>query len=379
MSLIDGKNIFMGIAIVLALTALGLFAERHRVLGKVPGVVWILTIGLLLSNLKIIPMQSPVYDFIFVYLMPLGIPLLLFKASMRSILRESGMVLPIFLLGSLTVCIGAVLGFYLFDLGPIGPKVAATYAAGWIGGMTDFVALAQITGMTPSEFSVAVSASAPVSILGLLALIAIPSIGLVRRHIRSDHDTTPQAGGAGAVLAAPEPPRFRVTHLMGALTLSAVICVVADAIARHFHVENYSLFVVSVLALVAANIAPRALGRLEGEFDLGMLIMYFFFAAIGASTDMTSFVGNAPKLFVYGVFIIAVHLLLLLLLAKWFRFDLAETVIGSGANIIGSAAAAGVASTKGWHRLVTPAITTGMLGKATANFIGIGLYRLLSP
>lgn len=372
-SIVDGNDVLVMLSIILGITAWGLYAERHRVLGRIPGVVWILTTGLALSNLGVIPMKSPVYDFICGQLMPLGIPLLLYKASLRSILRDSGMVLPIFLVGAVTVCIGAAVGFYLLDLGPIGPKVAATYAAGWIGGASDFVAMSQITGMTPTEFSVALGASAPVSILGLLALLTLPSLPFVRRHIRS------KEGGADPARApdALRLPALKPADLVGALALSGGICVVSGWLARHFAIENYTLFIVSVLAVVAANVLPRRLSALEGDFDLGMLIMYLFFAAISAGTDATSFFTTAPLLFFYGLLIIGIHLLLLLLVARWFRFDLAETVIGSGANIVGAAAAAGVASSKGWTRLITPAITTGMLGKAIANFFGIALFRLL--
>lgn len=377
MSIVDGKNILLVLAIVLGLTAWGLYAERHRRLGKVPGVVWILLTGLLSSNVGLVPMQSPVYDFVGGQLMPMAIPLLLLRANIRNVLRESGMVLPIFLVGSLTVCIGAIVGWYVVDMGPFGAKAAATFAAGFIGGASDFVAVSQITGMTPTEFSVAISAGTPVSILGLLALLTLPSVPYVRRSLGSgkhEPDATPVAGPTSTPVAA-VPLNF--VHLMLALTLSAAICATSEWISNRLGWQHYNLCIVSVIAILIANLFPKQLARLQGDFELGMLLMYVFFAVIGIGSDATSFVSAAPKLFILGMFIIVIHLVLLFLVAKWFRFDLAETVIGSGANIVGSAAAAGIASTRGWTRLVTPAITTGMLGKAIANFIGIALYRLL--
>ena len=64
--------------------------------------------------------------------------------------------------------------------------------------------------------------------------------------------------------------------------------------------------------------------------------------------------------------------------ARLFRFDLADMVIGSGAAIVGPAAAAGIAMAKGWKAHVTPGIAMGMLGKVIANFIGIAIFRWLS-
>ena len=72
----------------------------------------------------------------------------------------------LFFIGAVGVCIGAIVADLLIDLGQYGPHIAATYAAAWIGGMTDMVAMAEITDLPPDVFAVAVSASAPVSIIG---------------------------------------------------------------------------------------------------------------------------------------------------------------------------------------------------------------------
>ena len=45
---------------------------------------WVLTVGLLLSNIGVIPMEAPAYGFVGQYLLPLGMPFLLFKANMRN-------------------------------------------------------------------------------------------------------------------------------------------------------------------------------------------------------------------------------------------------------------------------------------------------------
>jgi uncharacterized membrane protein len=116
---------------------------------------------------------------------------------------------------------------------------------------------------------------------------------------------------------------------------------------------------------------------LKGDFELGMFVMYIFFAMIGATTDMTAFVTSAPVYFVFGLIIILVHVAVVLAAARLLRPDLAEAIIGSGANIVGAAAAAGIATSKGWKSLVTPAIATGMLGKAIANFFGVAVFQLL--
>ncbi len=114
-------------------------------------------------------------------LVPLAIPLLLFKADLRKIFRESGPVMLTFAIASAATVVGAVLGFYLLDLGEIGPKVAGVYAGSWIGGAVNFLAVSQAVKMTAEEFSVAISASSMVSNIALVLLVAIPSICWISR------------------------------------------------------------------------------------------------------------------------------------------------------------------------------------------------------
>lgn len=362
--------------VMLALTWLGFWSERNRLARKIPGVVWILGGATLLSNFGIIPHESPLYGFIGGHIMPIAIPLLLYKATFTKILGESGRVLPMFFVGAIGVCLGAIVGFYLLDLGDYGPHIAATYAAAWIGGMTDMVAMAEITRMPQSEFAVAVSASAPVSIIGLIILVSLPNLGFIRRWIPSPIVDGQDALGRDEVETAPM--ALNLAHITGALALSAAICWAGVWISQSTGWENYSLFLITLITVIIANILPRQMQALKGDFEIGMLIMYLFFAMIGAGTNVTAFLAAAPIYFVFGVIVILVHVALVLLAARLLRgTDLAEAIIGSGANIVGAAAAAGIATSKGWKQLVTPAIATGMLGKAIANFFGVAVFRLL--
>lgn len=364
-------------AVLFALAWLGFWIDRQPFSGRIPGVPCVIAAGVLLSNIGVIPLQAPAYSFVFQYVLPLGIPLLLFKANLRSIVRDGGVVLVAFLIASLGICIGAVGGYLLFDLGEDGAKVAATYAGAFIGGVVNFVAISQAVEMTPTQFSVALGASSPASILGLIALVSVPSIALLRtwmpsQVIRDEGLVDRDREKAAAI------PHFRLDHIAAAIAISFAICSVSNYISTRADLVTYNLLVVSTIAVLFANLMPSQMGRLEGDFSLGMLCMYVFFATIGAGTDAVGFIRSAPILFLYCSFMLAVHFAVLLLAGRWFKLDLAEVVIGSAAAIVGPAAAAAIASAKNWRTLVPAAITVGMLGYAIANFIGIAIYKLLS-
>jgi uncharacterized membrane protein len=375
MPLIASDNHAALLTVLLALVFVGLWSERNRAASKIPAVVWVLGGGVLLSNFGLIPHHAPAYDFIGGVFMPIAIPLLLFKATFTRILGESGRVLPLFFIGAVGVCVGAIIADSLLNIGPYGPHIAATYTAAWIGGMTDMVAMAEITKLPPEVFAVAVSASAPVSIIGLMILVSLPNVGAVRRLLPSSFVDTQNNAMATTDDAKPE---FDLVHISFALALSAAICWASAWVANATGFGHYSLFIVTLIAVAIANLFPGPMHALKGDFELGMFVMYIFFAMIGATTDMTAFVTSAPLYFVFGLVIILVHVAIVLVAAHLLKSDLAEAIIGSGANIVGAAAAAGIATSKGWKSLVTPAIATGMLGKAIANFFGLAVFELLS-
>ena len=159
MPLIAADDVLALSALLLILTFIGFWADNHPFWRKTSGVLWVILGGMLLSNLKVVPFEAPTYGFVFSVVVPAAIPLLLLKANFRKIIRETGKMLVIFLLGSVTVMLGSVVGYLLLNLGPLGAKVAGVYTGGWIGGAVGFVAVAEAVGLTSSPIAAAISAS----------------------------------------------------------------------------------------------------------------------------------------------------------------------------------------------------------------------------
>ncbi len=376
MALIPADNIFALGAVLFGVAWLAFWIDTHPIGKKTSGVIWALGISMLLSNTGIIPFSSPAYDFVGGSLVPLAIPLLLLKGDLRRIFRESGGVMISFGLASAATVAGAIIGFFLLDLGEIGPKVAGVYTGGWVGGAVNFLAVSQAVEMTPQEFSVAISASSVVSITALMVLIAIPSIKLITRFVPTKISSSPMPGSIDEIDEST--PKFRLTHISGTLALSFIICALAQLIAEKLNMSQYNILFITVLTILVANIFPKTMAALEGEFEMGMLLMYLFFVAVGASTDAISFIASAFNLFVYGMLIIFIHLGLVLLGARLLKIDLAEAVVASSAALVGPAVTAAIATSKGWKHLVTPGIMCGIFGYVIGTFIGVTVTAMLS-
>jgi uncharacterized membrane protein len=375
--LISADNVFGLGTVLFGLAYLGFWIDRHPIGRKTSGVVWVLVTGMLLSHFRIIPYEAPAYDFVGAYLVSLSIPLLLFKADIRKIIRESGKVIITFMVASVAVVIGAVAGFYLIDLGEAGAKVAGCYTAGYIGGAMNFLAVAQVVEMTKSEFASALSASSFVSILALMMLITLPSIRWIVRFL----PISARAGRKDAATPDEAPsqrPRISLRHLTGAIALSFGICTVSAAIGGAIDQTHYNILFVTLFTILVANLFPRAMAALQGEFEVGMILMYLFFAMVGSSTNFTEFAGPAVLYFFYGMFLIAVHIIIVLGAAKLMKVDLAEAVVASGAALVGPAVTAAIAVSQGWRSLVTPAVMTGVFGYVIGTFIGVAVAKFLA-
>ena len=106
MATLIGQDDTFGLLMVLLLAAaIGIVGERKRWFGKISGIIITISITAILATLNVIPSASsqeidvPVYDWIFGHIVPLSIPLILFNVGLRRVIRESGRLLGVFLVG----------------------------------------------------------------------------------------------------------------------------------------------------------------------------------------------------------------------------------------------------------------------------------------
>ncbi|MEW5248419.1 DUF819 family protein [Microbulbifer sp. 2201CG32-9] len=376
MSLISADNTMAICAVIMGLVWFGFWIDTRPIGKRISGVVWILLAAMLLSNFGIIPFKAPSYDFVGSSLVPLAIPLLLFKSNLRRIFKDSGRVMLVFLIASTATVTAAIAGFFLFNLGEIGPKVAGVYTGGFIGGAVNFLAVSQVMGMSETEFSTAISASSIVSILALMLLLALPSF----RWLLHYFGVTQQSPGIklDTLKSDENTAQLKLSHISGALALSFVICTISQWLAEISGYQQYTFLLITLFSLLVANLFPQTMAKLEGEFEIGLLLMYLFFAVVGAGTDTSAFFGVAITLFFYGMFIILGHLLLTIYLGRTFKFTMEETLVASAAALVGPAVTSAIAISKGWRNLITPGIMCGVFGYAIATFIGVAVSKLLS-
>jgi uncharacterized membrane protein len=375
--LISPEN-HLGVMAMMVLVVAGtLWLDRYTWVRKISVAAMVIIIPLILSNLGLIPREAPAYGFVTHYFVILAVPLLLFKADLKHIFSETGRTMIAFLVAAAGTVAGAVVAFFVVPLDLLGAQAGAAMTGGFIGGGMNFVAVSRAVELDtdPTLFSTVLGAETVAGLSYLMLLAAMPAFAWFRRWDEDKaadneihDDDVPQEAREGANLH----------DLAIALGLSLGICALSNWIASALGYPRFSILVITLLALIVANAAPKQMARLRGEADLGMFMMYVFFAAYGAGTNLVEMIRNAPLLLAFGFVVIAVHALVAFGGGRLLGFSAREVATASNACVLGPPTAAALARQQGWNDLVTPGILVGVFGYVIGNFVGVTIFALLS-
>jgi uncharacterized membrane protein len=371
--LIPAENHWALWAVLFGAAAFGVWAEKTKWGAKLSAVVITILAAFILSNLSIIPTSAPSYDIVWSYLVPIAIPLLLFKADLRKIIKEAGPTLLAFVFGATGTVIGTVIAFNVVPLGEEGWKLAGIFCSTYVGGSMNFVASAEALQMNSGEILAAgVAADNLVMTVYFIILFALPSIKLLIKLFPTHHEDNKKEINSKADSQDTQ-EKVTLVDMAKAIAISISVCAIGFAIADLIAIKGIGILIITALIVTIATSFPRSIGVIKGADKIGTLLMQVFFAAIGASANILVVLKVGPVLFIFAALILFVHLIFLLTAGKLFKLDLAELVIASNANMGGPTTAAAMAVARRWKALVIPAVLCGTLGYAIATFIGVAV------
>ena len=364
-------------AVLIAVAGFGFWCERFAWGRKYSGVMLLITLAIVLANLRIIPTSAPAYDVVWDYLVPVAIPLLLMQADIKRIIRESGPTLIAFIIGAAAVVAGTIIGVAMFDLGPNEAELAGIFTGTYIGGSLNFAAVAEATGMQDSSLlTAAIAADNVVTNLHFLLIVFIPGVAWMARRYPTHHMDTAVNFDA----AARSPHRIAdldIAGLLGSLALAFLLAAVGNVLAEFIGKPQFSILAITALTLLVATFLPNQVGKLSGHTEAGNVLMFIFLASVGASADIWELIEIAPIFFVFATVIIIVHLVVLFAVGKVMKLDLAELAMASAVCIGGPSSAAALASAKGWRDLLIPGVLAGSFGYAVGSFVGVAVVEWL--
>ncbi|CAI9274040.1 unnamed protein product [Lactuca saligna] len=341
--------------------AFGLWSERTKIGGMISAALVSILLGLAASNMGIIPHEAHAYSIVMEFILPLTIPLMLFRADMRNVIKSTGKLLLAFLIGSVATTFGTLVAFWIVPMRSLGQdswKIASALMASYIGGAINYVAVSDALGVSPSVVAAGVAADNVICAIYFMVLFALGS-KIPSEALPPTEDPRNNLEGNVATI-----------QTATALAVSFAICKVSTHIIQVLKLPGGTLPAITATVVILATLLPRQIGYLAPAGDVVAAIsIQVFFAVLGASGSIWNVIMVAPSVFVFAFIQITVHLLVILGLGKLLRLDLKLLLLASNANIGGPTTASGMATAKGWGSLVIPGILVGIFGISTATYL----------
>lgn len=399
-SLIPADNYAALWALIAGGTATAIWLEqRFRWAARLSAPVLALLIAMVLSNTHIVPADSPAYDFVGDWLVPLALPLLLFRANLREILRTGGRMFVVFHVSTVGTLIGTALAVWALR-GRIGSPdtehAAGMMAASYIGGAVNFLALKASYHVRESVSNPLIVADNFVMAGVFVMLLGIAANRWFRNRFPHPHSVDADSAAAGN-LAAQHWQRKGIALLDVAFAFAFAFAVVgiaatvgrftqsifgdttgAAAWRQMLAVLCTNRFVlITSVTLIAATVLARPLAKVNGPDEFGAYLLALFLFTIGLPADLRSVFVNAPIYFVFCGIIALTNVAFTLTVGKLLRMNLEELLLAVNANLGGAPSAAAMAVSAGWPRLVLPGLLVGIWGYVIGTPIGVAVVEFL--
>jgi uncharacterized membrane protein len=369
-------------AALMTISALAFWLEKTRVGTLLTGTVIVILLSVVSANLGVIPHQAVTYDFVFSYLVPILIPLFLLQGDIRRLAREAYRTTIAFFIASAGTVLGVLVAISLLDLSAVAinadienhqkeAAIAGLFAATYIGGSVNYAALGEITGLArdASFFSAATAADNLFSAVYLSVLGLLPTLTwLANRYPR---EVTPKQA------ESERPPSPSARSICFAIATATLLVATTDTLTALTALPGMRYVLLTLLTLLVATLVPQVRSWCAGGFELGIVLSFPFFGSIAAGADIRAMLTVAPILISLVIILLAVHLLCLLIVGRWFKLSLPELLTASNAAVLGATTAPAMAAAKGWKDQITPGVLVGVLGYGLGTLIGSALFHLL--
>lgn len=390
-SLISSDNTMLLWTVLVVWAAVSIVLEqKYKWASKVTGAIIALIGAMVFANLKIIPASSDVYDSVSSYLVPVAIPLLLFKADIKKIKNESGRMLGAFHISALGTVIGTfVSALVLSSVIPYVAEIAGMLTGSYIGGGTNFVAMTEAFNTPENITNATIVADNLVMAVYFFIAMAIPSVLFFKNKWGMATKGEVSEGGSSSYwtkkeislkdIAVSLAISFSVASLSKILAsyISSVIPTTNMWLSMANSMFGNMYLIMTTLMLIIATVFSKQLDELNGAEEIGTFLIYLFFVTLGVPASISEIIKNGAFILVFCILTVVIHLAVTLGLGKVFKFKLDELLLASNAAIGGPTTAVAMAITKGWNNLIIPAMVSGIWGYILGNYMGIFVGNIL--
>jgi uncharacterized membrane protein len=288
-----------------------------------------------------------------------------------------------FFSASITIVIGFIVAFLLMK-GVIGSDAwmgLGALCGSWIGGSGNMVAVQAALNISEADMGYAlVIDSIDYSLWVMFLLWAIQLAPQFNKWTKADTKLLDEVSSRLADEAKTNTKPITFQSLILLIGTAFVVSSLGQNIGAALNgalpfldKATWTVLFITVLGLIGA-VSP--LGKVAGSAEVSNLLLYSVIALLASRASLLE-LGDAPMWILTGFIILAIHCVLMIIVAKIFKLDLFTCGVASLANIGGTASAPVLAGSYAGS-LVPVGILMALMGYVVGTPLGILTARLMS-
>ena len=343
-------NGFTYVAVLIFIAALLVWLQRYtksKFFEYAPPIVLLYLITMIFCTLGVWDLEAtkPAYSALKNNILFAMIFLMLLRCDIRKILKLGPKMLGGFFAASISIGIGFIVTYAIMHsaLGSEAWKALGALCGSWMGGSGNMIAVQAAFDIGEADMAYAlVVDSIDYSIWVMFLLWAINLAPKFNKWVKADTTTLDEVSKRleEDAKANNEPITFvNIIFLLGlSLVISAVGQNFGATVSGTLTFLDKSTWTVLFITLAGLVGAVTPIGKMAGGTELSNVMLYSVVALLASRASFLE-LSDAPIWILAGFMILAIHGILLLIIAKIFKLDMFTCGVASLANIGGSASA----------------------------------------
>ena len=370
--------------------AIMLMAKRWPIIDKISPMVILYIIGLTVGNTVLSgEVVNSLCTNISNVVVLMAIPLMLMGCDFK--MWSTKAVVKTFLIGIVSVLSVTIAGYFLFhpmaqnaEISNIDyAKISAVMTGIYIGGIPNLAPVSKAVDL-PQHLFLLVSGY-DLIVTGLYLILVVFCGKLIIRKIfklnnlKQEEKTTDLPNEEASSFKNKKLKHIILNRALG-IIVALLVVVIAYAISLIIPLENNTAVIIIVLTTVSLLLSlTKPVKRLEGTFDLGLYFVYVFCLAVATLVNIHDMEFSKHLFILYYIaFAVFGSIMIQIILAKIFKINGDLVLVSSVALINSPPFVPMVAAVLNNKDIILPGIAIGLLGYAVGNYLGIGIYTMLT-
>lgn len=309
--------------------------------------------------------------------------IMLLRCDMKIIMKLGPRMLLGFLAATLSIGLGFVISYALLQplLGNEAWKSLGALCGSWMGGGGNMLAIQAALQVDEGSMAYALVLDSICGTVYIMFLLwAIGRADHFNRWTKADTRLIDSVGHSLRQAAAENEKKFTWQNLLILLGCGFLVSALSEHagafINKYISFLDQTTWTVLVVTLLGILFAMTPLGRLKGTEEVSNVMLYIVIAMLASRADLSA-IGNAPAWLLCGLVILAIHIIIMIAIAKLCRMDLFTCCVASLANVGGTATAPVLAGAYS-NYLVPVGIIMALLGYVVGTGGGLFVARLMS-